>query len=175
VKSGPAEHLGWSRCSAGNTKVGGLSSQSNHPTPCACWTSNPTTAATSPSAIAGTRSRSPSPASGRSTSGQTWPRVYRDNPDATVLTLVVIGALPPGALSVNPELDPDTDLLVLSSNRFDQASADDRWFAPILRLKPGVSLTAAQSALDLALTTAPGRRAADGRPVHGVRLETLRR
>lgn len=105
---------------------------------------------------------------------QPLPRVYRNPSDGPSDPVVIIGSLPPGALGVAPELDSVTDLLLLSDNRLAQAAIGDRWFAPLLRLKPGATVAAVQAALDAAVLKA-GERSADGQPLAGLRLETLRR
>ena len=104
-----------------------------------------------------------------------FPRIYRDDAAAVPRPVWVIGSLPPGALSENPELDPDTDVLVASTIRFDRLPNNGRWFAPILRLKPGATVAMAERSLAAASRTVAVTRPGDPRQAFGVRLETLRR
>lgn len=89
----------------------------------------------------------------------------------------IVGVLPSGLMTENPEIDPRIDALVLAETRFQAPPPDERWFAPIVRLKPGVSLDAAQRGIDTALIAARRGLGTDDPPDHdwGARLDTMRR
>jgi hypothetical protein len=88
----------------------------------------------------------------------------------------IIGVLPAGLMTANPEIEPVIDALVLAQTRFDAPPPDDRWFAPIVRLRPGVALETAQAAIDAAVAAAQRVTVADrSMAALGARLDTMRR
>jgi hypothetical protein len=87
----------------------------------------------------------------------------------------IVGILPAGVMTATPELDPGLDALVLAETRFETPPPDDRCFAPIVRLKAGVSLEAAQRGIDAAVTAAQRALGAQDYAGQAARLDTLRR
>lgn len=84
----------------------------------------------------------------------------------------IVGVLPPGVFMANPELDPDTEILVLSPDLHNGPSTRENWYAPLIRPRPGVTVAQTETALDAALKKlqTEGGVHAD----HGLRLESLR-
>jgi hypothetical protein len=91
------------------------------------------------------------------------------------LVHAVIGVLPPGVFSTTPELDPDLDVILLAQTSFEEPRADERAYAPVVRLKPGVSVDRANAAIDAAVIAAQRAIQSPNYPGFGARLDTLRR
>jgi len=87
----------------------------------------------------------------------------------------IIGVLPAYVSTATPEIDPKLDALVLAQMLFDTPLPDERAFAPIVRLKPAVTLGAAQQAIDEAVAGAQRALGAERYAGQGARLDTLRR
>ena len=113
-----------------------------------------------------------------------WQRMYQSRPDVIGTSVwkrgggdpqafEIIGVLPPGAMTTNPEIDPEQDVLLLAPPLRENAGPEGRCFAAVVRLKSGVTLDRAQRAIDDAVTAA---QRALGRPGDlGAILDTLRR
>lgn len=66
--------------------------------------------------------------------------------------VTVIGVLPEDFFERVPAADRAAQALVVTSTRWDQAKAGDRWWPPIVALRPGASLAAAQSVISAAVS-----------------------
>jgi hypothetical protein len=62
---------------------------------------------------------------------------------------------------------------LLSLNRFQGAGSNERWFAPIVRLRPGVPLVAVQQAIDESVDSARRQLGVEDQRF-GAKLFTLR-
>ena len=113
-----------------------------------------------------------------------WIREFKSQPDIVGLKMrrfngttlgdevEIVGVLPPGAFSTTPELDVEADVLVLSRDCLDDATLRKGWYAPILRLAPGVTAAQVQTALNAVVAKVQGSGA--GERGTGLRLESLR-
>ena len=98
-------------------------------------------------------------------------RLSHVSPSGLRADVVVVGVLPPGLFAAHPEVDPGTQILLLTPDRLDDTSALGPIYSPILRLRPRVRAEQIDAALRL---TMAGRHAVGASSGYALRLESLR-
>jgi hypothetical protein len=93
------------------------------------------------------------------------------SPSGVSTIVIVVGILPPGLFTAHPEVDPGTQILLLTPDRLDETSALGPTYSPILRLRPGVRAGQVDAALRLTMARLHANGTSAGQ---ALRLESLR-